>query len=110
MFSDPEAIAIVTGLGLGTCLVTWLVAGLASVRLMDRHRWLAVALGVGAAPLCMLAYGIAVMVVDGARHPHDDLPAMALAGSIMISMFMPVITVPLTMAILRRARRGRDRT
>jgi len=96
---------MVACLAVVTVVVTWIAMRLIGLRMLDRSGILARGLGFATAPICMLAYGIAVLVIDGARHPHDDMPAMALAGSIMIALMMPAITIPMTLTMIRRARR-----
>lgn len=103
--SDPLAAAFVAGVMLVAALVTWLAAramgAWAMHRVLLRHL-----LAILAAPTITLAFGIVMFEIDSARHPRADLPSMALAGVLALAAMMPLVTIPVAIATLYRARVG----
>lgn len=107
MFSDPEALAILAALAVATVVVTWVFDRVVGRRIARRSRTLAMTVTAAVAPACMLIYGVAIFQIDSRLHPGNDMPPMALAGSIMIAMMMLVLTVPMSVMLVSRNTAGR---
>lgn len=102
MFSDPEALAFVVGALIVAVLVTCVATRFAGRRIALRSLLLARVASALVAPALTLAYGIVQFRIDVAAHPRADLPPMALAGTIAISMLMLLATIPTAWVMLRR--------
>jgi multisubunit Na+/H+ antiporter MnhG subunit len=104
MTSDPPALAILAAVAAIAAVATWLVATVAATRLVRRPVVASICSAL-AAPVATVAIGWTTFVVDVSRHPRSDMPSMALAGWLMMAAAMPVVTAPVAVAVLLRARR-----
>lgn len=81
----------------GTWLATWLFGSA-----LERHGlWLALIVCALIVPAVVVVLGIVLFQVDSARYPQSDGPPMALAGTLMLAMLMPAVTIPVAWLGLR---------
>ncbi|WP_420139070.1 hypothetical protein [Sphingomonas sp.] len=53
-------------------------------------------------PALTLGFGIVRFRIENAQHPGSDWPAMGMAGFILITQIMLLVTIPTTWLALRR--------
>jgi hypothetical protein len=102
MFSDPEALVYVVGALIVTALMTVIVARVLGMRIARRNLILARIVTAIVVPALTLGFGVIRFRIDVAAHPGSDWPAMGMAGIIMITQIMLIVTIPIAWLALPR--------